>query len=273
MRRPGKELVDAVIVDQGHRMSTDAQTAPSTVDRISIKQELGDSAWKPMSAVVGCVGEEVEVGSPLRQKMDRKEGAQDLKTDAPKLNSAAASNAISALISETSTAKRKSLNIMPVTESTESKPQPRHTESNRSATKQDDLAIFDFNESSPATSDNPPVPPATAAPSNPRLELAKAARAARRHSSMAAAASNEERKVSRTEKTDTALPSVHKRTGSGTIRSSSTMSLAKSTAAARASTKDRESRERRNNGAPPNAAKVEGDRADRAESRRRSMMI
>ncbi|KAF1960163.1 hypothetical protein CC80DRAFT_590468 [Byssothecium circinans] len=270
MRRPGKELIDAVISDQHHRTSMDSQAAPSTVGRTSIKQEPDDSAWKPKGAgsVVERMGEDgAEVGSPLRQKMDRKEGGQDTKPEAIKLNSAAAANAISALINETSTAKRRTQISAPVQPwKTATEPQ-KQLMPEQPAKRQDDLAIFDFNESSPATTDDAASASTYA---RPRNELAKAARQARRHSSVPASADIEERKVEssvKAEKTDGALPSVQKRTNSGTVRS--TTSVAKNPVSARALGRERETREKERL-----SSKVEGEgRAERAASRRKSMMI
>ncbi|KAF2635144.1 hypothetical protein P280DRAFT_200324 [Massarina eburnea CBS 473.64] len=284
MRRPGKELADAVISEQLRRTSVDSQGAPSTVARTSIL-DPEDSAWKPMGAgaAVGRVVEDgAETGSPLRQKMDRNEEAQETKPEAPKLNSAAASNAIATLINETSIAKRRApvpppaLSWKPDAEPVEEGDVHKPAEKPE---KQDDMAIFDFNESSPANSDNPS---SATTYSRPRTELAKAARNARRHSSGTAGAATEQRKTyasTKTEKAENRLSSVHKRTVSGTIRSSSASSLARSSASARASAKAKESREK----LPASvsflnvSAKAEGDGrgsvpTERA-SRRKSTMI
>lgn len=282
MRRPGKELVDAVVTDQARRSSVEPQ---SVSEKMTIKLEPDDSAWKPMGAVERGRGEEDgEIGSPLRQKLDRREGSQEPKSDPPKLNSVAASNAISALIEETSTMKRKvaapstGVSFSKATsEPSESKPQFLEKGIKTAALRQDqkpELAIFDFNESSPPTD--------SSTTSRPRIDLAKAARSARRHSSVPAS-NVEERKPETALKPDRGLPTVHKRTGSGNIRSSSTTSLGKSAGTTRVSMKDRE---RRMGPLPASSssidlkAKAQVDvantgslRAERAASRRKSMLV
>lgn len=297
MRRPDAKLVDAVIE---RRTSVEPQTAPSTV----VKRELSeDVPWKPVSTVSGSRGEEeIEVGSPLRQKLDRRETSQDVKTSPPSdqpEERSTASKAISALINETSTAKRKMAgasaqsvsDAKPVSEpSTSSRSQDQTMSRKEPTVKQepqekDRLAVFDFTDSSPAE---------TAANPRPRItELAKAARNARRHSAISAPISSiahEDRKVERPEG---ALPSLHKRTGSGTVKSSSITSqgktanissFSKSTTASRPSV-----RERKFTGTLPDNAitaddAVEKDmearamavstlRAERAASRRKSMLL
>lgn len=283
MRRPGKELVDAVLPDS-QRRSVGPQPPPSVSAEVYIKQE-SDSSWKPVGAIGGRGGEEDgEMGSPLRQKLDRREGNQDAiggpAPEPPKLNSAAASNAISAMINETSAAKRKvaassnGSSTRVAWDLPDSKSESKPTASRAPVVKQEqeeDLAIFDFNASSPVESTT----------SRPRIDLAKAARNARRHSSVPASAVTEERRSEATARPDGALPSVHKRTGSGGIKSSSTTSLGKSTAMARASAKERKASALPASGSGLDLrAKVNGDisgtgslRAERAASRRKSMML
>jgi hypothetical protein len=311
MRRPDAKLVDAVI---DRRTSVETQGAPPT----TIKREPnGDVAWKPVSAVSGRGGEEVaEVGSPLREKLDRRD--QDSKTspatDQPEERRSSASKAISALINETSTAKRKASAPKSTSEPLETKPQEqlvplKDTVDVKHEVQENKLDVFDFTDSSPAD---------TVANSRARInELAKAARTARRHSAMPTTSSSstvasferEDRKVER-EKAEGALPSVHKRTGSGSIKSSSTSSLnrnssanslARSTSSARPAAGVRENKVNGVGNLPTNAstndlrAKTDGSstekeaevkvrdrereretstlRAERAASRRKSMML
>jgi hypothetical protein len=234
MRRPDAKLVDAIVE---RRASVDPQTAPSTTCKPTIKREtVEELGWKPVSAIPGRTGEEeVETGSPLRQKLDRRETGQDSKSspasETVEVKVSTASKAISALINETSTAKRKA--AIPTTNTSKSvsvpldattltKPTPREPIVKSEEPDKDNLAIFDFTDSSPADT--------TTNPRTRITELAKAARNARRHSSVPASILPEER---RPERSDGALPSLHKRTGSGNVKSASATSLGKSTSTAR----------------------------------------
>jgi hypothetical protein len=223
MRRPDAKLADAVVE---RRTSVEPQNIPSTI----VKREAnGEIAWKPVSAVSGtAVDEEAEAGSPLRQKVDRRE--QDSKT-LPALTEpeerSTTSKAISALITETSTAKRKmaTSTTKPATEPTVAKGQDPSVLAETIVVKQetqdkDNLAVFDFTDS----------PPAEATSNQRARELAKAARSARRHSAMPApgASSVSEERRAEKEKSEGALPSLHKRTGSGGVKSTSATSLARS---------------------------------------------
>ncbi|KAH6875497.1 shugoshin [Alternaria rosae] len=299
MRRPDAKLVDAVI---DRRASVDTQNIPSTL----VKRDAdGEIAWKPVSTVTQPRGEEEpEAGSPLRQKLDRNQDskASPASVTEPEERSTT-SKAISALITETSTAKRRvaTSTAGPVSEPLSSKSSDLPVSSKDTiAVKQapqekDTLAVFDFTDSSPADTG-----------SNPRArvnELAKAARSARRHSAMPTSSTStvpDERRAER-EKAEGALPSLHKRTGSGNVKSSSTMSLARSnstngnarsTSSARTAVKDK--KPSTVGSLPANAGtndlrtKVDGVedakvrdreretgtlRAERAASRRKSMML
>lgn len=212
MRRPDAKLVDAVV---DRRTSVESHNPPSTV----VKREAnGEIAWKPVSAVsVRAAEEEAEAGSPLRQKLDRRD--QDSKASAEPEEQSATLKAISALINETSTAKRKmaSTASRSATESTAAKTEDAPVSTDTIAVKvesqqKDSLAVFDFTDS----------PPAEAVTSQRTRvnEAAKAARNARRHSAMpapGASSASEERRAER-EKTEGALPSLHRRTGSGTTK-------------------------------------------------------
>ncbi|KAI4919867.1 hypothetical protein J4E90_002004 [Alternaria incomplexa] len=299
MRRPDAKLVDAVI---DRRASVDTQNVPSTL----VKRDAdGEIAWKPVSAVTQPRGEEeAEAGSPLRQKLDRN---QDSKASPASMaepeERSTTSKAISALITETSTAKRRvaTSTAGPVSEPLTAKSadlalSSKDTIAVRQAPpEKDTLAVFDFTDSSPADTG-----------SNPRArvnELAKTARSARRHSAMPTSSSSsvsDERRAER-EKTEGALPSLHKRTGSGNVKSSSSTSLARSnstngiarsTSSARTTVKDK--KPPTVGSLPANAStndlgtKVDGVedakvrdreretstlRAERAASRRKSMML
>ncbi|KAL6158378.1 hypothetical protein ACJQWK_03385 [Exserohilum turcicum] len=213
MRRPDAKLVDAVVE---RRTSVETYNAPSTI----VKREAnGDIAWKPVSAVPGgAAEEEAEAGSPLRQKMDRRD--QDSKAStalAEPEEQSATSKAISALISETSTAKRKmgASTARAAPESTAAKDAsvPADTIAIKQESREkDNLAVFDFTDSPPAE--------ATTSQRTRVTELAKAARTARRHSAMPAPGASsglDERKTEK-ERTEGALPLLHKRVGSGGVK-------------------------------------------------------
>ncbi|KAI8934081.1 hypothetical protein NX059_008844 [Plenodomus lindquistii] len=299
MRRPDAKLVDAVI---DRRTSVEAQSAPPT----TVKREpTSDLNWKPVAASGHAGEEEIEVGSPLRQKLDRQ--AQDKTSPASEqpTERSTASKAITALINETSTAKRRAsasadgLVLKPATEPIVGKSSDLAAPTRVPALKQeplekDNLAVFDFTESSPV--DIAPNP-------RPRItELAKAARSARRHSAMPIASSvtGDDRKGATAEG---ALPSLHKRTGSGTVKSASatnlgsksTTNLGKSTSAlGRPSIKEKklgpaaplqgtgstsdldgkaEARDSEKEAEPKAARETSALRAERAASRRKSMVL
>ncbi|KAH7401644.1 hypothetical protein BKA66DRAFT_406014 [Pyrenochaeta sp. MPI-SDFR-AT-0127] len=298
MRRPDAKLVDAVIE---RRTSVEPQTAPSTVVKL---ESNGNINWKPVSAVSGPRGEEeIEAGSPLRQKLDRRETSQDMKipppSDRPEERSTA-SKAISALINETSTAKRK-MAAAAIQSVHDQKPASESLVPSRSydsialrkepivkqeTQETDKLAVFDFTDSPPAEIATNP---------RPRInELAKAARNARRHSAMTAPVSSVAYEDRKAERPEGALSSLHKRTGSGNAKSSGTINLtknanvstfSKSTAVSRPVVK-----EKKPTGALPvnvttiddvvaeknNEARALATstlRAERAASRRKSMML
>jgi hypothetical protein len=229
MRRPDAKLVDAVV---DRRTSVETQSVPSTL----VKRDAdGELAWKPVSTVPQQrAEEEPEAGSPLRQKLDRNQDAKSPPASVESEERSTTSKAISALINETSTAKRRVATSAagPVSEpivakSSDLSLSTKDTIAVKQAPQEkDSLAIFDFTDSSPADTS-----------ANPRArvnELAKAARSARRHSAMPTSSTSvvsEECRADR-EKTEGALPSLHKRTGSGNVKSSSsTTSLARSTSA------------------------------------------
>jgi hypothetical protein len=287
MRRPDAKLVDAIV---DRRASVDLQTAPSTSTKAPLKRDAGEElSWKPVSTIPGRTGEEeAETGSPLRQKLDRRETGQESKSspasETVEVQVSAASKAISALINETSTAKRKMTPMAPCASKppsesldvkTLSEPTPKEPIIKSEEVNKDNLAVFDFTDSSPADT-----------ATNPRTritELAKAARNARRHSSVPASVIPEERKP---EKPEGALPSLHKRTGSGTVKSASTASLGRSTSAARLnSVKEKKAPLPTSNSSIDLKAKlvaaeeerkvreVGALRAERAASRRKSMIL
>lgn len=238
MRRPDAKLVDAIV---DRRTSVEPQIAPSTTSKPTIKGDSSEEpSWKPVSTMTGRMGEEeAETGSPLRQKLDRRETDQESKlspvSDPVEVKLSTASKAISALINETSTAKRKIAPSVPSAKAVSEPPEARAVKviskdnvarEEQADTDKDNLAIFDFTDSSPAD-----------AATNPRTritELAKAARNARRHSSVPASAIPEDRRIEKPTKPEGALPSLHKRTGSGNVKSSSTTSLGRSASTATA---------------------------------------
>lgn len=252
MRRDGK-MADAIVPQTDRRTSVEVKLAPLTTGKMAIKREAGE--------------EEVEVGSPLRQKLDRRENASP--SGPIQADTSTTSKAISALVEETSTVRRRESSNFVAKPSDELTSGPGasgvpqgHAMKQEEAEK-DHLAIFDFTESSPVDA----VRPRT-------IDLAKVARNARRHSSVPALAVNE------SEKPEGTLPSLHKRTGSGSIKSTGTTSLAKSTSAARLNAKKAS--------APSSTAmKIDGAvaadverttatstlRAERIASRRKSMML
>jgi hypothetical protein len=248
MRRDGK-LADAVVPQTDRRTSVEIKLAPLTTGRVAIKREIGE--------------EEVEAGSPLRQKLDRRENASP--PESADFSKSTTSRAISALIEQTSTANRRAsansaakISDEPASEVAEAG-EPTVKEE---AVEKDNLAIFDFNESSPVK---------TAAP---RLDLAKVARSARRHSSVPALAASE------SEKPEGSLPSLHKRTESSSTKSASTTSLAKSTSAARLNAKKASATASSGAKTSVNAADeaekanaASSLRAERIASRRKSMML
>jgi hypothetical protein len=245
MRREGK-MADAIVPQTDRRTSVEIQLAPLTTGRVSIKRE-GE--------------EEAEAGSPLRQKLDRRENATP--SEQADFSKSTSSRAIAALIEQTSTTNRGTSSnfVAKTTDEPASEPvESAEPDVKEAAVEKDSLAIFDFNESSPAK-----VAP-------PRTDLAKVARSARRHSSVPALAPNEP------DKADASTLTLHKRTGSGTIKSTSTTSLAKSTSAARLNAKKASATVpgATKDGAAGDAEKTSATsslRAERIASRRKSMML
>jgi hypothetical protein len=245
MRREGK-MADAIVPQTDRRTSVEIQLAPLTTGRVPIKRE-GE--------------EEAEAGSPLREKLDRRENATP--PEQADFSKSTSSRAIAALIEQTSTTSRRTSSnfVAKAADERSSEPvEPAESTVKEELAEKDNLAIFDFNESSPAK-----APP-------PRTDLAKVARSARRHSSVPALATNE------TQKADTSAPALHKRTGSGTIKGTSTTSLAKTTSAARLNAKKASAivPEATKDGPAGDADKTSATsslRAERIASRRRSMML
>ncbi|OCL12619.1 hypothetical protein AOQ84DRAFT_385997, partial [Glonium stellatum] len=223
MRRPTKELVDAVVPDG--RRSTSAQPnepgapPPTTAEKekaklrtVVIKRERDDGdSGSGSGSGAGSAGAGDDLGepnSPLSKKTARQGQTQTqtqtqtqeaLVDDAPAgpttLNSSAAAHAISALISASATSRRRPAVQPPNPEAERQRSAPSEPllagkdrerererdgegEKEKEKEKQSHLAVFDFTDSSP--------PDAPAGRS--RVELAKQARAARRHSSVPASA-------------------------------------------------------------------------------------
>ncbi|KAF2652483.1 hypothetical protein K491DRAFT_604837 [Lophiostoma macrostomum CBS 122681] len=280
MRRPGQKFVDAVQPQNDGRTSTEPNP--------SIKRESVEKAteWKSLPLDPNTVsGGHDEVGSPLREKLGRKE-SQDVDQrsppvfEQPRLNSSAASKAISALIAGSGPVKKRSSLLGPLGDIIDKDARDqveilREKAVTEPIIDREDLAIFDFTDSSPADG---------SAASRPRIDLAKASRNARRHSSVPSSHATEDRKPEAKPRTTS---SQHLRTGSdGGVKSASTTSLGRSTSSAK------QAKEKAN--ALPNSrstmdlkAAVENGsvmgtststststlRAERAASRRKSMMI
>ena len=246
MRRDGK-LADAVVPQTERRTSVEMRLAPLATGRVAIKCETGE--------------EEAEPGSPLRQKLDRRENASP--SEPAQTNQSATSKAISALIDQTSTANRRvsATFVAKISDEPASEPvELREPAVKEETVEKDNLAIFDLNESSPVD------------PARSRTDLAKVARNARRHSSVPALATGE------SEKPEGSLPSLHKRTDSVTVKSASTTSLAKSTSAARLNAKKASApiSTALKGGAAGDAEKASATstlRVERMASRRKSMML
>lgn len=279
MRRPSKDLVDAVISNLDRRTSVEPPaTAPNSA-HVEAKEEPGGSSWKPLGVATGTREVDgTEPGSPLRQKLDRREQTIETRPEPNrKLNSAAAERAIEKMIEETSRGKRKSLTSLSSQTSVEDpRVQDRNDMESRAQQeeKETDMAVFEFTSSSPVTN-----APATKTDTRPKLSLAGAVRERRRHSSVPATMSIDEKRLeASTGRQEGGLPSVHKRTMSGTTRTAPVAGLAKSTATARERMREREKR----SGALPSSGsatdlrtKGEGSEAreGRAASRRKSMMV
>jgi len=275
MRRPGKELVDAVQSDSCRRTSIDPQPPSSAPDTDAAKQESDSSTWKPIGVPGLRTGEdEAEMGSPLRQKQDRNEVTLDGKPDPLKWSSAATARQISAMIEET---RRKSLGlpVKPTSEELKLEPMADEKLQTQSSEFDNEMAIFDFNESS-----SPVVAPPS---SRPLVELAKVARAARRHSSIPASTATDGKRSDISTKSEGTHSAPHKRASNNGIKSITTTTSSKSIAAARTSSKERQSRAsalapsgsnsdfKARNGSEEQG--VDSVRSDRAASRRRSMMV
>ena len=289
MRRPTKELVDAVVPD-GRRSTSgkpdEPNALPTTVEKekanlraVVIKRDgdEGDgSAWKSLpSAAGGSAGAADDVGepnSPLSKKTARQgqgQGQSQAQDEAPAgpptLNSSAAANAISALISASATSRRRPIAQAsnPELEKRPVPPEPLGERKEREKEKESHLAVFDFTDSSP---------PDTAS-GRPRVDLAKQARAGRRYSSVPASAAG-------------ALPAVSARQGAG-VRSVSAVGVA----ATREREREKGSREVKqakssaplrsgsssstvNSGAGDESGGEKGNgRGESAAARRRSMML
>lgn len=252
MRRPTKDLVDAVLPPTSSRRAS-ADPAPPTVKKPgsnSVKREhdgAEDEAWKNLPIASTEAGDAAETQSPLRDKLGRRDQLGLSKT--PMLNSSAAAEAISALISAGAGGRRKS--AIGFDERDEEKGGKNGggniTLSSSTAVSRDepdpDLAIFDIQDSS-----SPPQETGSTITAKSR-ESSKLK--GRRHSSVASGSSESR---------------GHARNG-GLGRSGS------------GKDKDKERRERRRR--EERIGNDEGDggigdgkeRAERAAGRRRSMLL
>ncbi|KAF2204773.1 hypothetical protein GQ43DRAFT_387274 [Delitschia confertaspora ATCC 74209] len=294
MRRPTKELAPAVLPPSASK-SANTESAPSTASKLNgvikhEREEGPDSAWKDLPTGPGAE----DGGSPLKEKLERKHPGETARIAPPTgltLNSSAAAEAISALISGSSSSRRKSAtpkdtSATASTSAVISRPLPSRSDSAPDLRKDDkpstaikeanNLAIFDFNESSP-----PDPAPST---SRSRTDLAKA-RQARRHSSISST-------DTKSKESNGTLPSLHSKsenvgkTGSADL-SKKGEDEGKGTGTSRSRSTFKE-RERKRDAAAATAAVKEGkesadiaaaavadptSRADRAASRRKSMML
>jgi hypothetical protein len=223
MRRPGKELVDAVTLPTEKRVSFQPET------------ERPAGTWNPIPPTASR-GAGEELGSPLREKLDRKEGSgQGLDSipliEQPRLNSSAASHAISALI-QASTNRRKSQLLQPVAEPEKLRPAVTkiedviEAEAQAAEEEKDNLAIFAFPDSSPTD-----VP-------KPQISLSKTSR---RYSAMPTVSTSRAPTPTEGEpkpkaKSSTNPSSLHSRMGTGSAgvsgKSTSSSHLSKPTLAA-----------------------------------------
>jgi hypothetical protein len=277
MRRPGKELVDAV--QPQHERRTSVEPTPSTANSLNIKREQEESGLA-LNAIPTISdrssNKSRDEGSPLRQKFGRRDVVEIAP---PRLNSAAASHAISALISATSNSKRKATGELgSVNGVTESIAKSEMTiDSNEPPSVKDEtknhLAVFDFTDTSPNDSGH----------ARPGNNLAKITKSSRRHSSIVATSSMEEQAEMR-KAADGRLPHVNLRTGGlGVVKSSSTASLARTTNTMNPVAKDRKPGTLPSSGSSidlKTTAEGKGTgtgtgslRAERAASRRKSMML
>jgi hypothetical protein len=248
-----------------------------------VKREPGEnsSAWKTQSSAAGKSAGDVEPGSPLREKLGRRDGAQATETapEPPKLNSSAASSAISALISATS-AKKKAQATSPVTAPAATNENPvstdpvseaetaiarpdnpdRCAEEGAASEENDNLAVFDFTDSSP---NDPPM-------SRMRVDLGKASRSARRHSALSTSSTATS---STEEKGSTGLPHPHSRFGSNGTTKSTGINSSRSNGVSKTSTKDKKPSGMGTTGATQSDTKAGSLRAERAASRRKSMLL
>lgn len=258
MRRPDKKLVDAVLPSSDRRSSVE----PKSV--VKKEPENDQSGWRPLASCPGRGDEEVESGSPLREKLDRNLG--EMAQETTRLNSLAASEAISALISATSTSKKKALqsNHTQLNSTTEIGNAP----SEAKEPENDNLAIFDFTDSSPHETSS----------SRPRIDLAKRVKSARRHSAMAVSASSEDMGSLSKSKPDGSVQPLQSRTDSGNgAKGPGSDSLhGRSGSISKASVRERRKgisgrdADVQSAGATATSSDV---KAERAISRRRSMMI
>ncbi|KAF2491007.1 hypothetical protein BU16DRAFT_574948 [Lophium mytilinum] len=271
MRRPTKELADAVGPKQEDRGSMSAE--PATGDKskrrdVVIKREKdegSDSAWKSLPKPNEAERDEVgEKDSPLSKKAGRQmaqagqQSANDLVP--PTQYPSATAHAISKLVSATANSRRKSVQIAEVDrgrDDSERRDRTReHLHEKESAKDKDGLAIYDFTDSSPTDA------PTTG---RSRIDLAKQTKTSRRHSSVPTSGSSNS--------SSGTLPSILKQ--STTSRSSSSSNLAgKSVSERKSSSTVKRSTTTTSSGVASGDESAGGSgREGRAAGRRRSMMM
>ncbi|KAF2809654.1 uncharacterized protein BDZ99DRAFT_520989 [Mytilinidion resinicola] len=261
MRRPTKELADAVGPKPEDRRSMSAE--PATSDRSKLrdvvvkreKEEGSDSAWKRLQKPNEAERDEVgEKDSPLSKKAGRQmaqagqQGGNDLVP--PTQYPSATAHAISKLVSATANSRRKSVQIAEADRGPERIDRSQeHPQEKDMAKDKDGLAIYDFTDSSPTDA------PTTG---RSRIDLAKQTKTSRRHSSVPASGT---------------LPSILKQPS--TSRSSSSSNLAGKSVDERksSSTMKRSSNTTSSGVASGDESAGVSGREGRAAGRRRSMMM
>jgi hypothetical protein len=268
MRRPGKELVDAVIPSHDRRSSVEPASAAKR------EPDVPNPVWKSVPAEPSRGADDAEARSPLREKLGRNLG--EPAQEPLKLNSSAASSAISALISATSSSKRRTSlsastasGLSPVRAADVANPpaKPPHSKEQ----EKDPLAVFDITDSAPND----------CSASRRRVDLAKIAKSGRRHSALPTSSTAGDRASVPKTATNGSLAPLHSRTGStASGKSSGTSNLhSRSNSTSMATVREKKTSATSSTDdhadlkASDEVPSSSGLRAERAASRRKSMMI
>lgn len=235
MRRPTKELVDAVVKTDRRSLSLKPEeepiSAPATTEKkmrtVVIKRERTDemaSAWKSLPSA----SQQEEPNSPLSKKTSKLKAVKTEPKDSTAENAKVSTTSadISARTGDAASNRKRLSSKVTSNVQTDSE--------ERATADEDNLAIFDFNESSPAHPSNRDMAKAN------RVDLGKPSRtSSRRHSSISSL-------------TSSANPS--------TINSSASRSIGPSNAEA-------------TKGELTAAPEAVGAKSERAAARRRSMLL